>query len=352
MSQLSQITNGYRIYKGNPTNEANIHSIQITNHPKGYKPSDALIDAVNVSILLGKPLLLTGEPGTGKTQLAFNVANELQLGEFNEMEGVYKPYKFVAKHNSVAKDLFYTYNYLQHFTDANHAKANGDSLDRTATDYITYQALGKAIQRADNSWTESKGITPQRSVVLIDEIDKAPLEFPNDLLDELEEMRFEVPEILTSSSSGSRSIFSFTADKGLKPIVIITSNEEKILPDAFLRRCTYFHIEFPDRENLFKIVDRRLNQRGNTLRFSQSQLDFLLDHFFEVREACKNKKPSTSDLISWLQVLDHYSEFDIEKLKQSNKLSNAEKHVLMMTYTVLLKHEVDLKRIKKSMDLN
>ena len=335
----------YRIYKGNKENLDNIMALPLTNDPVGYQASEALIDAVNVAILLGKPLLITGEPGTGKTQLAYSIAHDLGLGELQE--GRYKPFSFTAKHNSLAKDILYTYNSLQHFSDANQAKAEGKSLDRHINTYITYQALGKAIQAADPAWASAKGLEPKRSVVLIDEIDKAPLEFCNDLLGELEDMYFDVPEVVVKDEKGDRGNLKFEADKLLRPIVIITSNEEKLLPDAFLRRCAFFHIEFPSREKLKEILKLRLNSDESSLRFSEDQLDFLLEHFHEIRELCQKKKPSTADLIAWVQVLDHYKNFDIDKLKNTLTLTPGERHMLMMSYSVLAKHKLDFTRLKE-----
>src|SRR5262249_52414736 len=156
--------------------------------PEGYLADAGLVDAVNVALLLGQPLLLTGEPGTGKTQLAYSLAWELGLDE---------PLKFETKSTSTASDLFYTYNALGHF----HAAQCGEA-SRRALDYLTYNALGIAILRA-NDESSVRAYLPddfrhggrRRSVVLIDEIDKAPRDFPNDLLNEVEAMYFRIPEL-------------------------------------------------------------------------------------------------------------------------------------------------------------
>ncbi|MDX2282959.1 MAG: MoxR family ATPase [Bacteroidia bacterium] len=291
--------------------------------PDGYLPADGLSEAVNVALLLGKPLLVTGDPGTGKTQLAYSIAHELQLGPAPEPGETWKPFRFTAKHNSIARDLLYRYDSLQHFADANRAKIEGGSL-KSAPEYIRYEALGEAIRLAH--------VHQQRSVVLIDEIDKAPREFPNDLLAELERMAFEVFE------SGEK----FKAADAARPVVVITSNGEKPLPDAFLRRCVYFHIPFPDADRLREIVDKRLG--GSGLRFSPAQLDALVAHFTEVRDLCRKKKPATSDLLSWLQVLDAYG-FRAAGPGFRESLSPADADLLLISYSVLAKHVADLETL-------
>src|SRR5262249_10966729 len=177
--------------------------------------------AGKVALMLQEPLLLTGEPGTGKTQLAFSVAWQL---------GLDSPLIFETKSTSVSRDLFYNFDNLRRFQAA---QVPSESLDPKA--YISFKALGLAIlytlPAAELSEIVSTGAShhePRRSVVLIDEVDKAPRDFPNDILNELEHLYFRVPEM------GNRIV---RADPALRPIVVITSNSEKGLPDAFLRRC-------------------------------------------------------------------------------------------------------------------
>jgi MoxR-like ATPase len=254
--------------------------------PEGYLADAGLVDAVNVALLLGQPLLLTGEPGTGKTQLAYSLAWELDLNE---------PLKFETKSTSTASDLFYTYNALGHF----HAAQSGEGSHR-ALDYLTYNALGIAILRA-NAESAVRPYLPddfrhdgrRRSVVLIDEIDKAPRDFPNDLLNEVEAMYFRIPEL------GNALI---AADPAMHPLLVITSNSEKNLPDAFLRRCIFYHIPFPDRERLEQIIEARLG------RFTGQDHAFLtdaLDLFERLREPAVGlrKKPATAEVLSWLVAL-------------------------------------------------
>jgi MoxR-like ATPase len=254
--------------------------------PAGYLADPGLVDAVNVALLLGQPLLLTGEPGTGKTQLASSLAWQLALGE---------PLMYETKSTSTGHDLFYTYNTLGRF----HAAQTGEG-SRRAIDYITYNALGIAILRANPEEVVAPFLPAdlihggrRRSVVLIDEVDKAPRDFPNDILNEVEGMYFRIPEL------GSVRI---AADPEMRPILVITSNSEKNLPDAFLRRCIYYHIPFPDRERLAQIVEARLGRPGGR---GERFLHDALEVFGRLREPASGlrKRPATAELLGWLVAL-------------------------------------------------
>ena len=254
--------------------------------PAHYHMEDDLVDAVNVAILLGRPLLLTGDPGTGKTQLAYRVAWEMGLDE---------PIRFDTKSTSTARDVLYQYNTLGRFHAAQTGKGSQESLD-----YLEYVGLGKAIvlsQPKDQVQKflppDFKHTGPQRSVVLIDEIDKAPRDFPNDLLLEVDEKRFRIAEF------GKNEI---TANINFLPVLILTSNSEQNLPDAFLRRCVYYHFLPPNSMKLAKIVRGRLPGICPTEENSPL-LNSALNFFENIEKLRWRKKPATAELLDWLQSL-------------------------------------------------
>ncbi len=290
-----------------------------------YLPSPPLVDAVNVALALGQPLLLTGEPGTGKTQLAHHLAWFFNLG---------KPLVFNAQTTSSATDLFYKYDALGHFQfNQNNTKSLGnEELEKL---FIRYQALGKAIlmsqekEKVEHLFTkEELGNIPRRAVVLIDEVDKAPRDLPNDVLAAIEDLRFTVPEIGKTYETSLEN----------RPIIVMTSNSEKNLPDAFLRRVVYYHIPFPDAEILLKILKSKIDG------FSQDDLQTIIAHFEHIRNHRSiklKKKPATAELIFWTMLLKQV-DFDVKKLEEYKKLSDANKKTLFMTYSVLAKNQDDL----------
>ncbi len=230
------------------------------NGTDSYLASPDLRDAVNVAIALERPLLIRGEPGTGKTVLAEAIAENLV------MELLTWPIKSTSK----AQEGLYVYDTVQRLNDARF----GDRDISDVKAYIRFGPLGRAF-RAD-----------ERVVLLIDEIDKADMEFPNDLLHELDRMSFLVHE--TGETHTARQ----------RPIVVITSNNEKELPDAFLRRCVFHYIEFPDRDMMADIVG--VHHPG----LEDELLRQVLLRFYWLRDLPQlRKRPSTSELIDWIAAL-------------------------------------------------
>lgn len=276
------------------------------NDPSLYQPSPALVDAANVALALGQPLLLTGEPGTGKTQLAHHLAWSFKRG---------KSLIFNAQTTSAATDLFYKYDALGHFQFIQN-NAQILSPDEVEARFIKYQALGKAIT------------SKERQVVLIDEIDKAPRDLPNDVLAAIEDLEFTVTEIDKTYKTKTEN----------RPIIVITSNSEKNLPDPFLRRVIYFHIPFPDAAALLQIVSSKVDG------FDAKQLEPVVQHFEDIRKNRNfklKKQPATAELIFWTMLLKKL-DFDVTKLDNPSRLTTAERDQLKMSYSVLAKTKEDL----------
>jgi MoxR-like ATPase len=226
----------------------------------GYIASEPLRHAVNVALALERPLLVRGEPGTGKTLLAQHVSEALGM----------ELLRWHVKSTTRAQDGLYVYDTVQRLHDSRF----GDGDVRDVRRYIRLGPLGRALA------------APSRVVLLIDEIDKADVEFPNDLLQELDLMRFQIPE--TGDEIVARQ----------RPFVVITSNAEKELADAFLRRCVFHYIEFPDAQQMRRIV------RVHHPDLEERLLEQTIDVFFRLRALPRlRKRPSTSELIDWIAAL-------------------------------------------------
>ena len=259
---------------------------------KSYISTEDLTIAVNASITLERPLLVKGEPGTGKTELARQIAENLGVDIF----------EWNIKSTTRAQQGLYEYDAVSRLRDSQ----LGDAKIKNISNYIRKGKIWEAFENKD------------KCVLLIDEIDKADIEFPNDLLQELDRMDFYVYETGQTIKAKTR------------PIIIITSNNEKELPDAFLRRCFFHYIKFPDSDTLGKIIEVHFPE------IKKSLLEKALVKFFEIRETPGlKKKPSTSEALDWLKLL--LAE-DINPLD----LNNDRKDLLPKLHGALLKNEQDV----------
>lgn len=305
---------------------------QYVNNPaEQYKPDPALESIIDMVRAMKMPLLVTGEPGTGKTQLAHYIAAKF-LGEEE------KPLIFNTKTDSSARDLFYEYDAVRHFRDA------GRDGSTNPMDYIEFVALGKAIHESDQ----------KQQVVLIDEIDKAPRDFPNDLLYEIDQYAFQVKEAQVpevKKKYGARvdeEGFIRLADEANKPIVIMTSNSEKNLPDAFMRRTLYHHIEFPQTEVRLKEIVEANIEPGK--KYEEKMLKTAIDHFLKIRKMKGQRKlPATAELLSWIHYLDH-KKIDIAAALEE-KSERPLRELLFQSYGIIAKNQDDMDRLKRDLKL-
>lgn len=265
------------------------------NSTSEYVAGEELLASVNVAIALEKPLLIKGEPGTGKTMLAKAVANS--LGK--------KLIIWNIKSTTKAQEGLYVYDTIQRLYDGQFGEEGVDDIAR----YIKLGKLGEAFDSDD------------QVILLIDEIDKADLEFPNDLLWELDQMEFYIHETKRTVKAKKR------------PIVIITSNAEKELPDAFLRRCIFHYIEFPDKSLMEEIVKVHFPD------IEENLLKNAMDVFYDIRAIRDvRKKPSTSELIDWINALQKAG-ISADTLKEK-----------LPFVGVIVKKDEDLQAVKRNMN--
>ncbi|MDB5530337.1 MAG: hypothetical protein JWR51_3440 [Devosia sp.] len=283
---------------------------EVADKGRGYVFTPELVAAIDVAIGLGRPLLVSGEPGCGKTELGYAVARHMRIR---------RVHSFSTKSNSEARDLFYNYDALSRFRDAN-SSGDGPDTGYDVADYIEFRALGRAIldshprdavahllrgRRAYQHPGE-----PERSVVIIDEVDKASRDFPNDLLREIEDLAFRVPELGrhgAANESEAEPVTPGAIDPAVRPIIIVTSNEERQLPDAFLRRCVFHQIGFPSPDLLARIIaggiDKRLPDRGAGFALPVADRDLLTDLLKKYRDMRLDKRPGISEAIDAAALL-------------------------------------------------
>lgn len=283
--------------------------------PEPYIAPKSLTDAVNAALYLRRPLLLEGDPGCGKTRLAYAVAYELG----------FPLYTCYIRSTSRAQDLLYDYDALGRLYDIQEGKvADNPTKARSRQEYVTLGDLGNAIAQSQNDIP---------SVVLIDEIDKADIDFPNDLLLEVDRLQFqvkEVPEMKFDALNGKKR----QERREFLPLIIISSNREKELPKPFLRRCLFYYIEFPNQETLKQILKSHFQPKLTPL------FEAALKKFWQLRELRNWRKiPGTSEFLDWVTIL--------EREQQAKKLTAKE---LESTYPANLPHLETLVKTQSDRD--
>lgn len=318
------------------------------SHPRHYIADDGLIAAVNTALLLNKPLLVTGNPGTGKSDLAERIAWEFQLGPV---------LRFEAQSLSEANDLFYRFDLVGRLAESRlqaDRLSSGVANDQDKThplNFVEFGPFGKAILRASHGQNDDQSVLrqlrqrafpngepqqAQASVVLIDEIDKAGRDFPNDLLNGIERMEFKIREL------DNLTIRVKDKQQGLHPIVIITSNLERDLPPPFLRRCAFYHIDDPSLERLAEIVRVRVFPERDDLSTGQLPVFYqqLLGFFYKFQGQDNHVyKPGATEIIEASRVLSAL------KVNENSRLTD-NLDAVRRSVSAIVKHREDLKNFE------
>lgn len=292
--------------------------------PDIYIPPPGLVEAVNLAHFLKRPLLLMGEPGSGKTQLATSVAYDLWEGDFHK-----HLFRWDIKSTTTAKEGLYRYDALKHLRDFNFDAEGTRNLSPEGfrDRYLKDGRIGEVFRATHNEvYSEAKP-----PVLLIDEVDKADIDFPNDLLMELEERVFKIEE----------GKYSETVKAKFSPFIVITSNREKELPPAFLRRCVFYFIKFPEKDDLKEIVTKNFGVTDENLTEAGLSAFLAVRTRLESVFSTSEKNVSTSELKDWFKKLVEQAEQRATLVQQlialSEKLKKGEQ-VVLPYYQVLLKN--------------